>query len=88
MTWSMPAAVRLAAGITDAIPLVPTKIEAGSAAPFHCTTEHGDKLLPLTVSATGGPVNASRAAFEGEIELITGAGRLTPDGSAVTGSLR
>jgi hypothetical protein len=84
----MPAAVRLAAGITDAIPLVPTKIEAGSAAPFHCTTEQGDKLLPFTVNATGGPVNASSAAFEGEIELIAGAGRLTPDGSAVTGSLR
>ena len=88
VTWSMPAVVRLAAGITDAIPLVPTKIEAGSAAPFHCTVEHGDKLLPFTVNATGGPVNTSNAAFEGEIELIAGAGRLAPDGSAVTGSLR
>jgi hypothetical protein len=88
VTWSIPAAVRLAAGTTDAIPLVPMKIEAGRVAPFHCTTEHGNKLLPFTVSGTGGPVNASAAAFDGEIELMIGAGRFVPAGSAVTGNLR
>jgi hypothetical protein len=87
-TSSAPVAVRLVAGITDAIPLVPTKIETGSAAPFHCTTEHGEKLLPFTVSATGEPVTDSNAAFEGEIEPVTGAGRFVPDGSAEIANLR
>ncbi len=87
-TWFIPAAVILAAGITDVIPLVPMNIDVGSEAPFHCTTEHGDKLLPFTVSGTGGPVKVSIAAFVGEIELMTGVGRLAPVGSAVRGNLR
>ncbi len=78
----------MAAGITDVIPLVPMNIDVGSEAPFHCTTEHGDKPLPFTVSGTGGPVNASAAAFDGEIELMTGEGRFVPVGSAVMGNLR
>src|SRR5271169_2974021 len=88
VTWSVPAAVILAAGITEAIPLLPTNIAVGSEAPFHCTTEHGDKLLPFTVSGTGGPVSDSTAAFVGEIELMAGAGRLAPVGSAITANLR
>jgi len=88
LTWSVPTAVRLAAGITDAIPLLPMKIEVGRDAPFHCTTEHGDKLLPFTVSGTGGPVKASTAALDGEMELMEGEGRFVPAGSAVTGNLR
>jgi hypothetical protein len=86
-TWSVPTAVRLAAGITDAIALVPRNIDVGSWAPFHCTTEHGDKLFPFTVSGTGGPVNASIAACNGEIELMAGEGRVAPVASAVTGNL-
>ena len=88
MTCSVPVAVMFAAGITDAIPLVPMKIDAGSETPFHCTTEHGEKPLPLTVSGTGGPVKASRAAFDGEIELRTGDGRLALDASVVMENLR
>jgi hypothetical protein len=61
---------------------------AGRGAPFHCTTEHGDKPLPFTVSATGGPVSVSSAAFDGEIELMVGAGRVAPVASAATENLR
>ena len=88
MTWAIPAAVIFAGGITEAIPLVPIKIAAGSAAPFHCTTEHGKKPLPFTASGTGGPVNASTAAFDGEIELRAGAGKVALVASAVKGNLR
>jgi hypothetical protein len=80
--------VILPAGITDAIPLVPMNIDVGREAPFHCTTEHGDKLLPFTVRGTGGPVNASAAPFVGEIELITGEGRFVPVASGFTENLR
>jgi len=34
-TWSIPAIVRLTAGIIDAIPLLPMNIVAGREAPFH-----------------------------------------------------
>jgi hypothetical protein len=90
LTWSVPTAVTFAAGMIEVIPLVPMKIEVGSATPFHCTTEQGDKLFPFTVSATGGPVNASIAALDGKIEfeLMAGEGRFVPAGSAVTGNLR
>jgi len=88
LTWSVPTAVRLAAGMKVAIPLVPINIAVGREAPFHCTAEHGDKLLPFTVSGMGGPVNASIAAFIGEIELMAGEGRVAPVASAVTGNLR
>jgi hypothetical protein len=71
-----------------AIPLMPTNMFVGRGAPFHWTTEHGDKLLPLTVSATGGPVSVSTAALEGEIKLIAGAGKVVPVGSAVMENLR
>jgi len=80
--------VRFAAGITDVIPLVPMNIEAGKEAPFHCTTEHGEKPLPFTVSGTGGPVNASSAAFAGEIELAAGRGRVALPVRTVKGNLR
>ena len=80
--------MRFAAGITDVIPLVPINIEAGREAPFHCTTEHGEKPVPFTVSGTGGPVSASRAAFAGEIELVAGEGRLALPVRAVRGNLR
>lgn len=86
-TWSMPVAVILAAGITDAIPLVPINMETGSGAPFHCTAEHGEKPFPFTVSGTGGPVKVSTAAFVGEIELAAGKGRVVPDGSAAIENL-
>ena len=68
----------------DAIPPVPMKTVAGNGAPFHCTAEHGDKLLPFTVNATGGPVKASTAALAGEIEFRDGAGRVMPAGNAVS----
>jgi hypothetical protein len=84
VTWSVPTVVRLAAGITDAIPLVPMNIVAGRAAPFHCTAEHGDNPIPFTVSGTGGPVSVSIAAFVGEIELMAGEGIFVPVGSAVS----
>lgn len=74
VTWLVATAVMSFAGITDVIPLAPTKIVAGSGLPFHSTTEHGSKLLPLAVSPTGGPVTASTAALDGEIELRMGAG--------------
>jgi hypothetical protein len=80
--------VILAAGITAAIPLIPTNMFVGRVLPFHCTTEQGDKPLPITISATGGPVSVSTAAFVGEIELMTGAGRVVPVGSAVTENFR
>jgi hypothetical protein len=83
-TWSVPVMVILAAGMNEAIPPAPIKIVAGRGLPFHCTAEHGDKLFPLIVSATGGPVSASSAALVGEMELITGIGRVEPVGSAVT----
>lgn len=86
-TWSVAVAVILAAGITDANPLVPINIEAGSGAPFHCTAEHGEKPFPFTVSGTGGPVKASAAAFVGEIELTAGKGRVVPDGSGAIENL-
>ena len=73
--------------MTDAIPLVPIKIDNGSGLPFHCTTEHGAKLFPVTVSGTGGPVNASTAACAGVIELKTGKGRFVPAGNADTENL-
>lgn len=87
-TWSVPVAVRLAAGITAAMPLSPMNMFVGRGAPFHCTTEHGEKPLPFTVSATGGPVSVSTAAFNGEMELMTGAGKVDPVGSAITENLR
>lgn len=74
VTWLVPAVVMSAAGITEVMPLAPTKIVAGSGLPFHSTTEHGSKLLPFAVTPTGGPVTASAAAFDGEIELRRGAG--------------
>ena len=85
--WSVAATAILAAGITDVIPLVPMNIDVGSGAPFHWTTEHGEKLLPFTVKGTGGPVNASTAAFVGEIELTTGEGSVVPVGRAATENL-
>jgi hypothetical protein len=88
VTFSIPARVILAAGITDVIPLVPMKIDAGSAAPFHCTTEHGENPLPFAVSGTGGPVKASWAAFVGEIEPMAGKGSVAPVASAVMGNFR
>jgi hypothetical protein len=90
-TWSgttVVTVVILPAGITDAIPLVPMNIDVGRAAPFHCTTEHGDKLLPFTVRGTGGPVSASAAALVGEIELTTGKGRFVPVARGFTENLR
>jgi hypothetical protein len=75
--------VMFAAGMNDAIPLVPMKIAAGNGAPFQSTVEHGEKLLPFTVSATGGPVKASTAALVGEIELMEGNGSEAPEDSAV-----
>jgi hypothetical protein len=63
-------------------------IVVGREAPFHSTTEQGDKLLPFTLSGTGGPVIASTAELDGEIELMTGKGKLVPVASAVTGNLR
>ena len=72
MTWSVPAAVKLAAGITDAIPLGPMNMVVGRGLPFHCTTEQDDKALPFAVIATGGPVGVSTAALFGEIELRMG----------------
>jgi hypothetical protein len=87
-TWSVPTVVILVAGITAAIPLVPTNMFVGRGAPFHCTTEHGDKPLPFTVSATGGPVDVSTAALDGEIELMAGAGKVAPVGSGMTENLR
>jgi len=84
VTRSVAVVVIFAAGMNDAIPPVPMKIVAGRGTPFHCNVEHGDKLLPFTVRATGGPVKASTAALVGEIELIVGAGRDVPVGKAVT----
>jgi hypothetical protein len=86
--WSIPVVVILAAGMNDAIPPVPINISAGRGVPFHCTAEHGDKPFPFIVSATGGPLSVSTAALVGEIELMTGEGRVTPVGSAVTENLR
>jgi hypothetical protein len=74
----------LPAGITAEIPLVPMNMFVGKGAPFHSTTEHGDKPVPFTVNGTGGPVKASTAASDGEIELRAGKGRVAPEGSAVT----
>lgn len=88
VTWSIPAVVILAAGITEAIPLDPINIVVGRDAPFHCTAEQGDKPLPFTVKATGGPVKDSTAAFVGEIELTVGAGRFVPVGGAIIENLR
>lgn len=78
LTWSVPVAVILAAGITEVIPLVPMNIDVGSGEPFHCTTEHGERLSPFTVSGTGGPATA---AFVGDIELTVGDGRFVPEDS-------
>ena len=74
--------------MTAAIPLLPINMFVGKGAPFHCTTEQGDKLLPFTVIATGGPVSGSTAAFEGEMELMAGAGRVVPVGGAASENLR
>jgi len=83
-TWSVPVEVILVAGINDATPPVPIKMVAGRGLPFHSAAEHGDRLFPLIVSATGGPVSASSAALVGEMELITGVGRVEPVGRDVT----
>jgi hypothetical protein len=84
VTRSDTVVVISVAGMNEAIPPAPMKMDVGRGAPFHCTVEHGDKLLPFTVSATGGPVRASTAALVGEIELRAGAGRDVPVGKAVT----
>lgn len=73
--------------MNEAIPLVPMKIDTGSAAPFNSTAEQDTKLLPFTASGTGGPVNASNAALDGEIELMAGAGKFDPLGSAAKENL-
>jgi hypothetical protein len=64
------------------------KIEAGSEAPFHCTAEHGENPLPLKASGTGGPVEASIAALDGEIELSAGRGKLAVPVRAAKENLR
>lgn len=87
-TWSVPVAVILAAGIAAANPLMPMNMFVGRGAPFHATTEQGNNPPPFTVSATGGPVGASTAALDGEIEVMAGAGNVVPDGGAVNESLR
>lgn len=51
-------------------PFVPTKAVV-RALPFHCTTEHGNKLLPFTVRTKAPP---PAAALEGASETIDGAG--------------
>jgi len=83
---NVPVAFRLAAGMNVVNPLVPIKIAVGSAAPLQFTTEHGDRLLPLTVSGIDGPDNASMAAFNGdsELEVMTGSGKVEPGASAAT----
>jgi len=68
----------------DAIPPVPMKIVAGKGLPFHCATEQGDKPFPFRVSAMASPVCASVAALVGEIELMTGVGKVVPVGNADT----
>lgn len=88
VTWSVPAAVILAAGITDAIPLGPMKMVVGRALPFHCTTEQDDKALPFAVIATGGPVGVSTAALFGEIKLRTGRGSGVVFDSCINENLR
>lgn len=84
VTWTVPAVVISNAGITEVIPLAPTKIVAGSGLPFHSTTEHGSKLLPFAVNPTGGPVTTSAAAFDGEMELRMGAGNGEVDAGCVS----
>jgi hypothetical protein len=84
LIWLVPVTVRLAAGMKEAIPPVPMNIVAGRGLPFHCVTEQGDKPFPFKVSAIGGPVCASVAALVGEIELMTGVGRVVPVANAVT----
>jgi hypothetical protein len=74
--------------MNDARPAVPINRVAGSGLPFHCAIEHGEKPVPFAVSATGGPVSDSTAAFLGEIELRTGDGRVVPVGNAVSENLR
>jgi len=63
---------------------VPINMVAGRGLPFHCATVQGDKLFPFKVSAIAGPVCASVAAAVGEIELMTGVGRVVPLGKAFT----
>ncbi len=85
-TRSVPTAETLSAGISEVIPLVPTKMLVGSGEPFHSTNEQGAKPLPFTVSGTGGPATVSTAALAGDIgdvELRIGAGNVDPVGSAV-----
>jgi hypothetical protein len=84
VTWSVPTVVRSLAGITAAIPVVPMKMLTGSGLPFHSTAEHDEKPFPLAVSATGGPVNASSAAWDGLIELIVGRGSGALAGNCVS----
>jgi len=84
LIWFVPVALRLAAGMKEAIPPVPIKIVAGRGLPFHCATEQGDKLFPFRVSGIAGPVCASVAALVGEIELMTGVGKVVPVGNADT----
>lgn len=74
VTKAVPGPPIMVAGITEVIPLAPTKIVTGSGLPLNSTTEHGSKLLPFAVRPTGGPVTASTAALDGEIELRIGAG--------------
>ena len=84
VTAAVPAPPMRAAGITDVMPLAPTKIVAGSGLPFHSTTEHGTRPLPFAVRPTVGPVTSSAAAFDGEIELRMGAGKGEVDAGCVS----
>jgi hypothetical protein len=70
-----------AAEIDAVIPVVPTNVVV-RALPFHCTTEHGSKLFPIT-DRTNAPPPA--AALEGISELIDGVGN---DEGAVIVKLR
>ena len=70
VTWAVPAVAISAAEIAAFTPVVPTNIVV-RLLPFHWTTEHGAKPVPLAVSRNAA---APAVALAGESELIAGVG--------------
>ena len=70
VTWAVPTAEISAAEIAAVTPVAPTKVVV-LLLPFHWTTEHGNKLLPITSKRNAAPPTV---ALGGLSEEMTGAG--------------
>ena len=81
VTWAVPVATRSLAGMLAVSRVALTKVVV-RLLPFHCTTEAGTKLAPVTVSVKAGPPSWTLLGASDESEG-TGLTALTVKGRAL-----